>query len=204
MSEDQTTFRADSSAHRNATHKGGSHIRKIICQLRAKGLQERDGCHPGSIPSGQSDETGASYGLPPMESHGRTTSHGTATAKFFPMSILCWNGRGAVSPEFCNTIMELVTKYRSMLAFITETRVSAVRVEDIKTQLGFDRTAGIDSIGLSGGIWALWDSSRISVEVLPHGQQTLHMLVKEPPPMFAELLPQPYLQGGEFSGGCSF
>lgn len=63
----------------------------------------------------------------------------------------------------------------------------AVGVDNGRTRLNYDSSYGIDSIGLSGGNWLIWDSNRISVDLLPHGQQALHLLVKVySNPKFAE------------------
>lgn len=99
---------------------------------------------------------------------------------FFPMSILSWNCRGAAHPDFNNDIAELVLQHNPMLIFILETRLAASKAEDLKIRLRFDKVYGIDSNGLSGGIWMLWDSERISVDILPHGSQSIHALVQDP------------------------
>lgn len=97
---------------------------------------------------------------------------------FMPMKILCWNCRRAAHHEFISNIMEYVDVNNLMLVFITETRLPASQVESIRTLLHFDSANGIDVVGLSGGIWALWDSNRLEVDILPHGRQTLHLILK--------------------------
>lgn len=64
-----------------------------------------------------------------------------------------------------------------MLIFILETRLLASRAVDLKEQLRYNSVHGVDSNGLSGGIWMIWDSLRISVDILPHGSHAIHSLV---------------------------
>lgn len=94
------------------------------------------------------------------------------------MQILCWNCRGAASHDFLTHVEDLVRIKDPMLVFILETRVSTAKVEQAKIRLGFDGAHGIDAVGLSGGIWMFWDTARISVDILPHGNQALHAFVQ--------------------------
>lgn len=96
----------------------------------------------------------------------------------FIMNILCGNCRGDSHPDFKSEIKDLVRENNPMLVFITETKQPTCKVDDLRTSLKFDSSTGIDSVSLSGGIWVMWDSTRINVDILPHGQQTLHLLVK--------------------------
>lgn len=74
--------------------------------------------------------------------------------------------------------MDLVRLNNPMLVFITKTKQPAANAHYLRRRLNLDKATGIDAIGLSGGIWAMWDSNRIHVEELPHEQQALHLIVK--------------------------
>lgn len=102
----------------------------------------------------------------------------TTNSDTFSMKILCWNCRGGANTLFEQNIMDLVNTHDPMLVFITETKLPAYKVEPLRVQLRFDSADGIDALGLSGGIWVLWDSNRLDVQVLPHGQQALHLILK--------------------------
>lgn len=78
------------------------------------------------------------------------------------MKIMCWNCRGAGHYNFLDTITSLVRINDPMLVFITETKQPVSGAINLRTRLNFDSSDGIDSIGLSGGIWAMWDSNRAS------------------------------------------
>lgn len=82
--------------------------------------------------------------------------------------------------------MDLVRLNNPMLVFITKTKQPAANAHYLRRRLNLDKATGIDAIGLSGGIWAMWDSNRIHVEELPHEQQALHLIVKDTSPSIRE------------------
>lgn len=102
---------------------------------------------------------------------------GANNNKLSPMKIIAWNVRGTAHPEFKKAIRDLVRKHKPKMLFILQTRLPVSRMDKIKRMLEFDSAHRVDSNGLSGGIWMLWDSSRISVDILPHGTQGIHALV---------------------------
>lgn len=104
---------------------------------------------------------------------------GVKTSNYFPMSILSWNCRGGAHPDFMSNIEDMVTQKKPILIFILETRLPASRVEDLKTALRYDSAHGVDANGLSGGIWMIWDSLKVSVDILPHSNQAIHALIQE-------------------------
>ena len=79
------------------------------------------------------------------------------------MNILVWNCRGAMKPEFRKTVMDLVDP---ILMVITETRLFGARANEIIEGLPFEGAVVADTIGFVGGIWMLWRSNRIQVDVL--------------------------------------
>lgn len=66
-----------------------------------------------------------------------------------------------------------------MMVILLETKLPANEGSHMAEFLGFDSNDGVDANGLSGGIWMLWDSIRISVDILPHSKQAIHAFVKE-------------------------
>ena len=82
------------------------------------------------------------------------------------MNILVWNCRGAMKPEFRKTVMDLVDWHDLILMVITETRLFGARANEIIEGLPFEGAVVADTIGFAGGIWMLWRSDRIQVDVL--------------------------------------
>ena len=64
------------------------------------------------------------------------------------------------------TVMDLVDWHSPILMVITETRMSGVRADEIIEALPFDGHAIFDTIGFAGGIWMLWRSDLVQVDVL--------------------------------------
>lgn len=95
------------------------------------------------------------------------------------MSILCWNSRGAAHPDFKKVLKDMVDDKKPMVIFILETRIPASRIEATRKLLKYDSARGVDSNGLSGGIWLIWDSTRVTIDLLPYGNQAIHAFIKE-------------------------
>ena len=82
------------------------------------------------------------------------------------MNILIWNCRGAMKPQFRKIVMDLVEWHALMLMMITETRMSGARAVEMIESLPFDGSVVVDTIGFAGGIWLLWRTDLVHVEVL--------------------------------------
>lgn len=95
------------------------------------------------------------------------------------MKIISWNCREASSDDTTTTIKDMVRKHNPFMVFVLETRLPAACINTLKQNLKFDLAYGIDALGYSGGIWLLWESQRIQVDILPHDFLALHAIVKE-------------------------
>ncbi|OMO98612.1 Endonuclease/exonuclease/phosphatase, partial [Corchorus olitorius] len=94
------------------------------------------------------------------------------------LKILVWNCRGAASSEFKQTFMDMIRIHRPSICILSETKVSGEVAERISGSLGFDNKHIINARGFSGGLWMLWDSLAVNLEILPHGDQAIHAIVK--------------------------
>ena len=74
--------------------------------------------------------------------------------------------------------MDLVKWHSSILMVITETRMSGARADEIIEALPFDGHAISDTIGFAGGIWMLWRSDLVQVDVLATTEQEIHALIR--------------------------
>ena len=97
------------------------------------------------------------------------------------MNILIWNCRGAMKPKFKQTFMELVNWHHPVIFVVTETRMSGTKVDNILRTLPFDGAFSTDTIGFAGGIWLLWRSDLVDVEVISVTEQEVHALVRVSP-----------------------
>lgn len=83
-----------------------------------------------------------------------------------------------MKPQFKKTIMDLVAWHSPILMVITETRLSSARVDEIIKGLPFDGVAITDTIGFAGGIWMLWRSDLVQVDVHVAMEQEIHVLIR--------------------------
>jgi hypothetical protein len=97
------------------------------------------------------------------------------------MNILIWNCRGAMKPKFKQTFMELVNWHHPVIFVVTETRMSGTKADNILRSLPFDGGFSTDTIGFAGGIWLLWRSDLVDVEVISATEQEVHALVRVSP-----------------------
>ena len=70
---------------------------------------------------------------------------------------------GALNPTFINVVNDLVLLHSPAMRIISETKVGGLRAKGIAERLPFDGAICTNTIGLSRGLWLLWDSNRIEV-----------------------------------------
>ena len=96
----------------------------------------------------------------------------------FSMNYLIWNCRGAQKPSFHNYIHDLTQKYDPAIFVIMETKLGGNRAKLVTDRLPFDGAIHTDTIGLSGGLWLLWNTDKVAVEELAKTEQEIHVEVK--------------------------
>ncbi|XP_023912416.1 uncharacterized protein LOC112024003 [Quercus suber] len=94
------------------------------------------------------------------------------------MNILIWNCKGAMKPQFRKTVMDLVEWHSPILMVITETRMYGAKANKIIELLPFDGAAVADTIGFAGGIWLLWRTDLVNVDVLATTEQEIHAIIR--------------------------
>ena len=77
------------------------------------------------------------------------------------MDILCFNYRGIGQPETVREIYDLIRLHRPALVFLSETKVSDKRAQDLKLRLGFSNAFGVKARGLSGGLVLYWNNESL-------------------------------------------
>lgn len=93
------------------------------------------------------------------------------------MNILNWNCRGALSPNFCNVVNNMIHVHSPAIMIIMETKVCGDRAKGIVDRIHIDGAIIANSIGLSGGLWLLWDSNQVEVVELSSTEQEIHVSV---------------------------
>lgn len=74
---------------------------------------------------------------------------------FVYMDLLIWNCRGALKPNFCNTVSDLVHTHSPAIKILIETKAGGDRARGIADRLPFDGAIFANTIELSGGLWLL-------------------------------------------------
>ncbi|GLT69032.1 hypothetical protein SLA2020_412150 [Shorea laevis] len=94
------------------------------------------------------------------------------------MRIISWNCRGAAKSNFCKGAMDLKRIHNPSMMLILETKLTTQDARDQAASLGFPKSCIVDSKGLRGGLWLLWDDSMVNVDVVSHGSQAIHAVVQ--------------------------
>ena len=75
------------------------------------------------------------------------------------MSYLSWKCRGLGNSRAVRSLCDLVKSHRPRILFLVETLVHEMKIEELRIKLGFSSKFLVNSIGHSGGLAMLWDSS---------------------------------------------
>lgn len=93
------------------------------------------------------------------------------------MNLLIWSCRGTLNPTFCSNVIDLVRLHSPAILIQTKTKASGDRAKRIANRLPFDGAIFANTIGLSGGLWLLWDSSQVNISELSTTEQEIHAMV---------------------------
>lgn len=96
---------------------------------------------------------------------------------FSSMKIVSWNCQGAGDDDFRTNYRELVCIHSPDVVFLLETRVSPARAQEIAPHLGFSDFCIAPTDGMAGGIWMLWNSDFVEVDIKYVEDQCIHALV---------------------------
>ncbi|XP_075671161.1 uncharacterized protein LOC142640761 [Castanea sativa] len=97
------------------------------------------------------------------------------------MNIIIWNSRGTLKPNFQSHVHDLVNIHNPGIMVIMETKVGGDKAREIIGRLPFDEAICIETRGLSGGLWLMWNSNIVEVSLLAKTEQEIHVLIKVRP-----------------------
>ena len=83
-----------------------------------------------------------------------------------------------MKPTFKKTVLDLVEWHQPVILVIIETRIDGSRADDIIRRLPFDGAYSTETIGYVGGIWLLWRSDFLSMDILSATEQEIHAIVQ--------------------------
>ncbi|CAN0886301.1 hypothetical protein LINGRAHAP2_LOCUS15330 [Linum grandiflorum] len=91
------------------------------------------------------------------------------------ISLLSWNARGAGHKNFFAAFRSYASKFRPNIVFVFEPRISGVKAARVTRRMDFDRCFRVYAMGFSGGIWVLWHSHLVTLQVLSSSPQCVHL-----------------------------
>nr|POE62106.1 hypothetical protein CFP56_40202 [Quercus suber] len=94
------------------------------------------------------------------------------------MKIVTWNVRGAGNARFHLNVQDLINANSPEILVILEPKISGNQAEHVVGQVGLPRHFRVDPIGLSGGLWVLWDDRQCDVDVVRATDQSVAMLIR--------------------------
>lgn len=94
------------------------------------------------------------------------------------MSTLCLNCRGCGRPEVVRDIRNIVDMHNPKVLFLSETKMSANRSQELKGRLRFPNAFGVSCNGLSGGLVIMW-KNEVTMELKTYSKYHIDMWVTE-------------------------
>jgi hypothetical protein len=62
---------------------------------------------------------------------------------------------------------------------VVETRVSGLIADRVIGKLKFENSVRVEAVGRSGGIWLLWNGSKVDLKVLKTARHLIHVVFDE-------------------------
>ena len=99
---------------------------------------------------------------------------------FSMIKVLFWNARGARSDDFFYAVANIVKINSVDILAICEPCVQIQKSRDSLLRIGFSDFEVVEAIGFSGGIWLLWNKSKVSVSIIDKNSQSISVKVNIP------------------------
>lgn len=81
--------------------------------------------------------------------------------------IVAWNCKGVGSLNVLRHLLFLIKCNNSDILILVETHVDSRYVSHILEKTHFTHFMAAEAIAFSGGIWVIWDDSKLHVELFP-------------------------------------
>ena len=80
-----------------------------------------------------------------------------------------------LNPCFRRALLDLLKINDPAILILTETRLGGARAAELARSLPFDGFLCTNTIGFAGGIWVLWKSAAMELELLTSMEQEIHV-----------------------------
>lgn len=97
---------------------------------------------------------------------------------------MVWNCRGAGSACFLRNLLLLVRIHHCSILVLLETRVNSSYINAIISKSSFTNFFVSEAMGFSRGIWVLWNSGDVKVELISLDEKVINVFLstKNKPP----------------------
>lgn len=96
------------------------------------------------------------------------------------MRIISWNARGSQRPNLKSDVQYLVSMYNPHMLIILDTRAKSESATTIIQNLPFKNYIVAPSMGMSGGIWILWNMTHCRVNLCGMQPRAVHVELDVP------------------------
>ncbi|KAK2661699.1 hypothetical protein Ddye_000273 [Dipteronia dyeriana] len=93
--------------------------------------------------------------------------------------ILVWNVRGTGKQLFARNISDIRRLYSFEILAICEPRINGLKAKRVIKRLGFYNNYIVEVERFSGGIWVLWNDSKIKLYVVASSRHSITALVDD-------------------------
>lgn len=80
--------------------------------------------------------------------------------------MIAWNCRGAGSSAALRHLILLVRSHKPHILILAETKISSNFILNIYTKTHFNDCLVSEVIGFYGGIWILWDNTKLRIDIM--------------------------------------
>ena len=94
------------------------------------------------------------------------------------VNVLTWNYRRVLNLCFRRALLDLLHNTNPQVLILTETRLGGTRAMELAKSFPFDGFLCTKTIGFAGGIWILWKTEAMNLELLCSTEQEIHVSVK--------------------------
>lgn len=92
------------------------------------------------------------------------------------MIFICWNCRGIRAVRTKTELKDQIYKYKPHLLFLSETKATRSKLQNLKRRFNFDEMHVVDCTGKSGGLGLLWKKN-INVEIIFSDCNVIHTYI---------------------------
>ncbi|XP_031378431.1 uncharacterized protein LOC116193821 [Punica granatum] len=96
----------------------------------------------------------------------------------YHMNLLVWNCRGAANANFRRSLGDLISTNHPDIVVLTETRLSGDRATQTASQFPFDGFFSTETRGLFGGIWIMWRTDHVQLDISSSTEHKVHVVAR--------------------------